>query len=130
MSRRVQCIRRIFKHAVASELIDVAVVQRLDSLELLKRGQTKAKAPERVQPVDLKRVKKTAVYLSPVVQRWSSFMQQPGCDRARCASFGRAISIEVVMTACGSIDRKAIRRSITGSRVASFFPTDLHIPMP
>lgn len=61
----VGVIVRIFKHAVSRELIDILVLQRLETLAPLKRGQTKAKEYKIRQPVDLERVKRTAEYLSP-----------------------------------------------------------------
>lgn len=67
LNRLVRCVKRVFRHAISRELIDVNVLIRLDTLEPLKAGQTTAPEPEPVRPVDLEHVRATAKYLSPVV---------------------------------------------------------------
>lgn len=67
VNRLVCCVKRVFRHAISRELIDVNVLIRLDTLEPLKAGQTTAPEPESVRPVDLEHVRATAKYLSPVV---------------------------------------------------------------
>jgi len=51
INMQVQRIRRIFKWAVAHELIPVSVYQSLRTLEPLKRGRSAAKENEKVGPV-------------------------------------------------------------------------------
>jgi integrase len=58
-------IVRVFKHAVSRELIDLDVLQRLETLAPLKRGQTNAPEYKVRQPVDLATVERTAKFLSP-----------------------------------------------------------------
>ena len=68
VNRLVRQVKGIFRHAVSRELIDISVVVRLDTLEPLRRGQTQAKEPEPVKPVDLQVVRKTAEHLSPIIK--------------------------------------------------------------
>jgi len=59
-------IIRIFRHAVSRELIDVAVVTRLATLEPLARGTARESKPR--QPADLDAVRATIPQLLPVVR--------------------------------------------------------------
>ncbi|MCS7469550.1 site-specific integrase [Stieleria sp. ICT_E10.1] len=61
----VGVIVRIFRYAVSRELIDVDVYRRLETLDPLKRGQTKAKEYQERQPADLALVEAAAKFLSP-----------------------------------------------------------------
>lgn len=68
VNRLIRQTKSIFKHAISRELIEVDVLARLDTLEPLKRGHTKAKEPEPVSPVDLEIVRATAKHLSPILR--------------------------------------------------------------
>jgi integrase len=68
VNRLVRQVKGVFRHAVSRELVGVNLVIRLDTLEPLRRGQTRAKEPERVKPVDLGIVRATAKHLSPILK--------------------------------------------------------------
>ena len=58
-------IVRIFKHAVAMELIDVRVRQALEDLPPLRKGDSDAGEYKKRKPADLEHVRAAAEYLSP-----------------------------------------------------------------
>jgi integrase len=68
VNRLVNCVVAIFRHSVASELIGIATVERLKTLEPLRYGQTAAHETAAVEPVDIEHVRRTAAYLTPVVK--------------------------------------------------------------
>lgn len=57
VNRLTNAIVRIFKHAVSQELVAPEVWQRLNSVEPLRAGQTKAKERPPVRPVDIEVVR-------------------------------------------------------------------------
>ena len=67
-NRLTNCVVRMYKHAVAEELVDQDAWQRLKSLEPLRAGQTTAKEREPVKPVPIECVRATAAFLSPVLK--------------------------------------------------------------
>ncbi len=67
-NRLTQSVLRMFKHAVAEELISESVWQRLKALEPLRIGQTDALETEPRKPVAVEVVRKTAAELSPVLK--------------------------------------------------------------
>ena len=67
-NRLANCVVAIFRHAVSGELIDFAIVQRLQTLEPLRHGQTEAPETPPVEPVSLDVVRATAEHLSPIVK--------------------------------------------------------------
>ncbi|MDV6034396.1 MAG: tyrosine-type recombinase/integrase [Phycisphaera sp. RhM] len=68
VNRLTNCVIAIFKHAVAGELIDVSTVERLKTLETLRKGQTTAPEKDPVKPVPIEVVRKTAEHLSPIIK--------------------------------------------------------------
>ncbi len=68
VNSQTRSIVRIFRYALSRELIDANVLVRLDSLESLRFGQTSAKEPKPVTPVELADVRATAEHLSPVLK--------------------------------------------------------------
>ncbi len=68
VNRLTNCVVAVFRYSVAGELIDVAVVQRLETLETLRKGQTKAHETPEVTPADIGHVRATAEHLSPIVK--------------------------------------------------------------
>ncbi|MCM2370372.1 tyrosine-type recombinase/integrase [Aporhodopirellula aestuarii] len=68
VNSQIRSIVRIFRYALSRELIDANVIVRLDSLESLRYGQTSAKEPKPVTPVNLADVRATAEHLSPVLK--------------------------------------------------------------
>lgn len=67
-NRLTNAVVRMFKFAVSQELVEPTVWQRLKSVEALRAGQTAAKEPEPIRPVDIEVVRQTAVELSPVLK--------------------------------------------------------------
>ncbi|WP_246112970.1 tyrosine-type recombinase/integrase [Allorhodopirellula solitaria] len=65
---QTRSICQIFKYGVARELIEVSVLQRLETLEPLRQGQTTAKETKPRQPISLEVVRATARYLSPTIK--------------------------------------------------------------
>lgn len=68
INRLTNAVRRIFKHAVANELVKVSIWERLKAVEPLRYGAKQARECEPVVPVDLSWVRATANELSPVVR--------------------------------------------------------------
>lgn len=68
VNRLVNCVIAIFKHAVSGELIDIAKVQQLKTLEPLRNGQTAAPETPEVEPANIAHVRATAKHLTPVVK--------------------------------------------------------------
>lgn len=58
---------RIFRHAVARELVDADVLIRLETLEPLRYGQTPARETAKRGPVPLSAVRSTVKHLSPTI---------------------------------------------------------------
>jgi integrase len=83
---QTRAVCSIFKHAISRELIDVHVLTRLQTLEPLKRGQTKAPEPVRRQPVDLAIVAATAVHMSPVIKAMVRIQAATGMRPSEVAS--------------------------------------------
>lgn len=67
-NRLTNGVIRMYKHAVAEELVDQSAWQRLRSLEPLRAGQTTAREIEPIQPADITQVRATAAFLSPVLK--------------------------------------------------------------
>ena len=61
-------IRRVFKWAVAAELVPPSVLGALKALEGLKAGRTKARETERVMPVDESVARQLLPFLAPPVR--------------------------------------------------------------
>lgn len=57
-------IKRMFKWAVANELVDVAVLDVLKSVQGLRRGRSTAKESDRVQPVDQTQIEAVQPHVS------------------------------------------------------------------
>lgn len=68
VNKQTRAVVRIFKHAVSRELIAPDRLVALESLEALRRGQTAAPEPKKVQPVDIEIVKASAKNLSPTLR--------------------------------------------------------------
>jgi len=68
INRLTNAVRRIFKHAVANELVNVSIWERLKAVEPLRYGASRARECEPVSPVDLSWVRATAHELSPVLR--------------------------------------------------------------
>lgn len=72
-------IRRLFKWAVAQELVKVAVYQALCAVDGLRLGRTKAREPEPIGPVSDAVVDATLPHLPPVVADMVRFQRLVGC---------------------------------------------------
>lgn len=64
---RVNTIRRMFKWATSEELVPAAVYEALRSVDGLRRGRTRARETEPVQPVPDDVVEMTLPFMSPIV---------------------------------------------------------------
>lgn len=67
INARVNTIRRMFKWGVSEELVPSAVYEALRSVDGLRRGRTRARETEPVQPVPDEVVEMTLPYMSPIV---------------------------------------------------------------
>lgn len=68
VNRVVNCVIAIFRHGVSVELVDVATVERLRTLEPLRYGQTQAPEKQSTRPANLEHVRATAKHFSPVIK--------------------------------------------------------------
>ncbi|VTT98771.1 catalytic phage domain protein : Integrase, catalytic core, phage domain protein OS=Rhodopirellula sallentina SM41 GN=RSSM_06627 PE=4 SV=1: Phage_integrase [Gemmataceae bacterium] len=79
VNARVERIRRIFKWAVAEELIPPSVYQALAAVSGLQRGRTPARESEPVGPVDDAVVDATIAHLNRHVRGLVEFQRLTGC---------------------------------------------------
>jgi integrase len=79
INARVERVRRIFKWAVADELVPPAVYQALSSVTGLQRGRTTARETEPVGPVDDTTVDATMPFLNRHVRALVEFQRLTGC---------------------------------------------------
>ena len=86
INEQVACIRRVFRRAVAKQLLPPAVLQALEALPGLRKGRTTAKEPEPVRPVAPEVVETTLPFLQPVVQDMVSFERLTGCRPSEACS--------------------------------------------
>ena len=82
INRRIGLIKRLFRWGVAEELVAADVRHRLDAVENLQRGQSSAREPEPVRPVEWGDVDAVLPHLSRqvcamVLLQWWSGMR-PG----------------------------------------------------
>ncbi len=70
---QTRSICQIFKYGVARELVDISVLQRLETLEPLRYGQTTAKETKPRTAVPLDAVRATARHLSPTIGSATAF---------------------------------------------------------
>jgi integrase len=78
-NRRTNIARRIFRWAVAEELVDGAVLTALDAVAGLQRGRTVARETEPVGPVDDAVVDATLPHLNRFVVGMVEFQRLTGC---------------------------------------------------
>jgi integrase len=64
INARVNRIRRVFRWAASVEMLPVAVVQGLETIEGLKRGRSEARDTEAVKPVPIEHVEATLPHLA------------------------------------------------------------------
>jgi integrase len=79
VNARIERVRRIFKWAVAEELVPPAVYQALAAVNGLERGRTDAKESEPVAPVDDAVVDATLPHLNRHVRGLIEFQRLTGC---------------------------------------------------
>jgi integrase len=79
VNARIERVRRIFKWAVAEELVPPAVYQALAAVNGLERGRTEAKESEPVGPVDDAAVDATLPFLTRHVRGLVEFQRFTGC---------------------------------------------------
>lgn len=68
VNRIVNCVISVFRYGVSVELVDVATVDRLRTLEPLRFGQTSAPEKQATKPANIEHVRATAKHLSPVIK--------------------------------------------------------------
>lgn len=78
-NRRTNIARRIFRWAVAEELVPGTMLAALDAVEGLKRGRTVARETKPVGPVDDARVDATIPHMNRVVAGLVEFQRLTGC---------------------------------------------------
>ena len=79
INQHVQRIRRMFEWGVSKEMIPVEVFQALTTLKGLRKGRSKAKESQPVQPVDWPNVEKVLPFLSTQIQAMIKFQYLVGC---------------------------------------------------
>jgi integrase len=79
VNARVERVRRIFKWAVAEELVPPTVYQALAAVAGLQRGRTPARETEPVKPVDDEVVDATLPFLNRHVRGLVEFQRLTGC---------------------------------------------------
>ena len=79
MNARVERVRRIFKWAVAEELVPPAVYQALAAVSGLQRGRTTAHETAPVEPVEDSLVDATILHLNRHVRGLVQFQRLTGC---------------------------------------------------
>jgi integrase len=79
INARIERVRRIFKWAVAEELVAPAVYQALAAVKGLERGRTEAKEGQPVGPVDNATVDATLPFLNRHVRGLVEFQRLTGC---------------------------------------------------
>lgn len=79
VNARVERVKRVFRWAVAEELVPPAVYQALVAVEGLRRGRTPARETEPVTPVDDAAVDATLPHLHRHVRGLVTFQRLTGC---------------------------------------------------
>jgi integrase len=76
---RIHRIRRIFRWAASVELLSESVVEKLRTVEGLKRGRTSARETDAVEPVPIEHVEATLPHLPPPVVALVRVQLLTGC---------------------------------------------------
>lgn len=79
INKLVPIIPRMFKWAVAEEIVPASIYQALRTIEGLRKGRTEAHETPPVLPVDARVVDSTLPHLSPVVADMVRFQRLTGC---------------------------------------------------
>jgi integrase len=90
VNQRASRVRRIFKWAVAEELVKPEVYLALAAVPGLQRGRTEARETECVKPVDDAMVDGTMPYLSRYVRGLVEFQRLTGCQPGEAVLVRRA----------------------------------------
>jgi integrase len=88
-NRRVGMVKRIFKWAVAEELVPPAVYQALATVTGLQKGRTAARETEPVSPVDDTVVDATIPFLNRHVRGLVEFQRLTGCRPGEACAIRR-----------------------------------------
>ena len=89
VNQQVERVRRVFKWAVAEELVPPAVHQALAAVAGLQRGRTDAREPDPVGPVDDATVDATLPHLNRHVRGLVEFQRLTGCRPGEACSVRR-----------------------------------------
>ncbi|MCA9137863.1 MAG: site-specific integrase [Planctomycetales bacterium] len=65
INEQIRSIVKVFRFGVSREIVSANVVVALDTLDPLAHGETDAREPDPVRPVDIEAVRLTALHLSP-----------------------------------------------------------------
>lgn len=79
VNHRIARIKRVFKWAVAEELVPPSVFHGLAAVEGLRRGRTQAREPDPIQPVDDEVVEATLPHLPTIVGDMVRLQRLCGC---------------------------------------------------
>jgi integrase len=79
VNARIERVRRVFRWAVAEELVPPAVYQALTAVKGLQRGRTSARETEPILPVDDATVDATLAHLNRHVRGLVEFQRFTGC---------------------------------------------------
>jgi integrase len=82
LNSNIDRIRRVFKWAVAEELVSPTVYQALAAVPGLRKGRTEAREMPPVRPVDDATVDATIAHLPPIVADMVRFQRLTGCRPA------------------------------------------------
>ncbi len=89
INRQVFRLKRAFKWASSEELVAASVFHRLETVESLKRGRTKAPESDRIVPVEDSVVEATLPYLTPTLRAMITTQRLTGMrpsEVCRCES--------------------------------------------
>ncbi len=105
----VRRLRRVWRWAVAEELLPAECLMRLQAVPGLKKGRSKAREPEPVRPVEWAVVEATLPYLHPRLRALVLFQlhgaMRPG--EAPVVSLSNAEAAQILETLRGLLDRLA-----------------------
>lgn len=79
VNARINRVRRVFRWAASHELIPVAVVQALTTVQGLQKGRSQAPEPPPVEPVAIERVEAALPHMPPTVAAMVRFQLLTGC---------------------------------------------------
>jgi hypothetical protein len=113
INKRCNHIRRIFRWAVANELVAPGILQGLEAVDGLQKGRTNARETEGVGAVDPATVEATMPFLPPVVADIVRLQRLIGCRPT-----------EICIMRPGDIDRSDPKLQINGVQIWVYRPEE------